>query len=45
MNLAPMAELFRHRVFKMLMKKGMLSAELVKHSSGDDALTNICLFG
>ena len=30
MSLAPMAELFRHRVFKMLMKKGLLSAERVK---------------
>lgn len=30
MSLAPMAELFRHRVFKVLMKKGLLSAERVK---------------
>jgi hypothetical protein len=30
MSLAPMEELFRHRVCKMLMKKGLLSAERVK---------------
>jgi len=30
MSLAPMEELFRHRVFKMLMKKGLLNAERVK---------------
>ena len=30
MSLAPMEELFRLRVFKMLMKKGLLNAERVK---------------
>jgi len=30
MSLAPMEELFRHRVFKMFMKKGLLNAERVK---------------
>lgn len=30
MSLAPMEELLRHRVFKMLMKKGLLSSERVK---------------
>ena len=30
MSLAPMEALFRHRVFKMLMKKGLLSTERVK---------------
>jgi hypothetical protein len=30
MSLAPLEELFRHRVFKMLMKQSLLSTERVK---------------